>query len=117
VPGVQVQGARRLAAGAHQQGDGEAALSTLPPLAADVTDQVTARFCTETGHSCPACPQDARSLHATAHNALGAVEAALAGHGGWDRAYRKMGELKRALETFKGISDGHFAAMEAWRRS
>ena len=80
-------------------------MASLPPLAAEVTDPVTAQMCTETGHSCIACPQDVRNLAATAHNAHGAVIAALKGHGGWDRARRKLASLERALETFKQASD------------
>jgi hypothetical protein len=91
-------------------------MATLPPLQAGVTDPVTARMCAETGHSCIACPQDVRNLAATAHNALGAVLAAMDGHGGWDRAQRKLASLSRALETFKVASDAHFAALEEWRR-
>ena len=110
MPGEDIS---RVTAGADHAG---AEPVTLPPLDDSVTDPVTARFCTETGHVCPACPQHVRNLAATAHNALGAVEAALAGTGGWDRAHRKMGGLRRSLETFREISDGHFAAMEEWRR-
>ncbi len=95
------------------KGDDRAAL---PPLPAGVTDPATAQMCTETGHSCPACPQDVRNLAATAHNAHGAVIAAMEGHGGWDRAARKLAGLRRALDKFAEVSDGHFAALEAWRR-
>lgn len=89
---------------------------TLPPLPASVTDQVTAQMCRETGHSCPACSQDARNLGATAHNALGGVRAALRGAGSWERANRKMGELERALEKWQASLDAHFAALEGWRK-
>jgi len=91
-------------------------MGNLPPLQAEVTDPTTAQMCQETGHSCIACPQDVRNLAATAHNALGAVIAALEGHGGWDRAQRKLASLSRALETFNVASEAHFAALEAWRR-
>ena len=91
-------------------------MTTLPPLPAGVTDPTTAQMCTETGHSCIACPQDVRNLAATAHNAHGAVVAALAGHGGWDRAQRKLAGLKNALEKFQQASDAHFAALNEWRR-
>jgi hypothetical protein len=91
-------------------------VATLPPLPAEVTDQVTAQMCTETGHSCIACPGDVRNLGATAHNALGAVRAALIGSGSWERADRKLGELERALAQYQHPLDAHFAAMSIWRR-
>jgi len=91
-------------------------VGNLPPLNAAVTDPVTARFCTETGHCCPACPADVRNLAATAHNAHGAVTAALSEMGDWGRARVKLDDLKRALVTFEQASTAHFDAMEAWRR-
>ena len=91
-------------------------MESLPPLPAEVTDPATAQMCAETGHSCIACPQDARNLAATAHNAHGAVIAALAGNGSWDRAHRKLAGLKRALEKFGQASDTHFAALNEWRK-
>jgi hypothetical protein len=91
-------------------------MTTLPPLPAEVTDPVTAQMCAETGHSCIACPQDARNLAATAHNAHGAVNAALRGDGSWERADRKLASLKNALEKFGQASDAHFAALNEWRK-
>ena len=91
-------------------------MADLPALPAEVTDPSTAQMCTETGHSCIACPQDVRNLAATAHNAHGAVVAALNGGGSWERVHRKLASLKNALEKFQQASDGHFAALEAWRR-
>lgn len=91
-------------------------MAALPPLPAEVTDQVTAQMCQETGHSCPACPLAVRSLAAAAHNAHGAVTAALEGHGGWDRARRKLGYLRDSLDRFQEAMDGHMAALEAWKR-
>ena len=92
-------------------------MSTLPPLPADVTDPSTAQMCTETGHSCVACPQDVRNLYAQAHNAHGAVTAALEGTGSWERGRRKLGELGRAVEQMREHVEGeHFAALEEWRR-
>lgn len=91
-------------------------MTTLPPLKAKVTDPTTAQMCQETGHSCPACPEDARDLGATAHNALGAVRAALAGTGSWERARRKLASLERSLETWQASVDEHFAALNGWRR-
>ncbi len=88
----------------------------LPPLPATVTDQITAQMCTETGHSCIACPQDARNLGATAHNALGAVRNALNGSGSWERAQRKLGELERALAAWEATAAEHFGALESWRK-
>ncbi len=61
------------------------------------------------GSPCIACPALVRSLHATAHNAVGAWEAAVKGHGDWQRAYRKMSELMQAVEGFQPVIDGHFA--------
>lgn len=58
---------------------------------------------------CPACPVEIRSLHATAHNAIGAFEAAAKGHGNWSRAYRKMAELAQVVREFQPVVDGHFA--------
>jgi hypothetical protein len=57
---------------------------------------------------CPACPVGVRGLHATAHNAVGAFEAAAKGHGDWERAYRKMAELAEAVRSFQPVVDGHF---------
>jgi len=91
-------------------------MAALPPLDAEVTDPATAQMCTETGHSCIACPQDVRNLAATAHNAHGAVLAALNGGGSWERAHRKLAGLKNALEKFGQASDAHFAALNEWRR-
>jgi hypothetical protein len=83
----------------------------LPPLPVDVTDPVTAAMCAETGHSCPACPTVARNLGANAHNALGAVKAALDGTGSWERARRELGDLERVLASWQAPLDGHFAAL------
>ena len=58
---------------------------------------------------CPACPVEVRGLHATAHNAVGAFEAAAKGHGDWSRVYRKMAELAEAVGDFQPVMDGHFA--------
>jgi hypothetical protein len=80
------------------------------------TDPATARMCHETGHVCPACPSDVRNLGAVAHNAAGAVRAALEGHGGWDRARRKLAELERVLEQWRPTVDAHFEVLETWRR-
>lgn len=88
----------------------------LPPLDAGVTDPTTAQMCTETGHSCIACPTDSRNLAANAHNTLNAVEAALNGTGSWSRAQRKLVGLRRALETWRVSSDAHFEALDGWRR-
>lgn len=90
-------------------------MTTLPPLKADVTDPTTARMCQETGHSCPACPERARDLGATAHNALGAVRAALGGTGSWERARRKLDSLQRSLEAWQASVDEHFTALNEWR--
>ena len=90
--------------------------NTLPPLPADVTDIITVEMCTETGHSCIACPTAARNLGATAHNALGAVRAALDGTGDWGRAGVKLADLERALGTWQESVDEHFEAMNAWQR-
>jgi hypothetical protein len=81
----------------------------------EITDQVTAAMCAETGHSCAACPTVARNLGANAHNALGAVKAALDGTGSWERARRKLGDLERALALWQTILDAHFAALHGER--
>jgi hypothetical protein len=91
-------------------------MATLPPLPSEVADPATAQMCTETGHSCIACPEDVRNLAATAHNAHGAVIAALNGSGSWNRARRKLASLRNALEKFAVASDAHFAALDEWRR-
>ena len=91
-------------------------MASLPPLPAEVTDPATAQMCTETGHSCIACPEDVRNLGATAHNALGAVRAARNGSGSWERAARTLGELEWALAKYQHPLDAHFAAMSIWRR-
>ena len=89
-------------------------MDLLPPLPASVTDPSTARMCTETGHICIACPQDVRNLFAVAHNAHGAVTAALDGTGSWEHAGRKLAELKRAIDGFREVVEGeHFEAMQA----
>ena len=58
---------------------------------------------------CPACPVEVRNLAACAHNALGAMEAARDGHGGWESAWRELAYLKEVLEQFQPIMDAHFA--------
>jgi hypothetical protein len=53
---------------------------------------------------------------ATAHNAINALEAARDDVGGWSRAWRKVSELRAALETMQEFSKKHFEAMDGWRR-
>lgn len=76
------------------------------------TDPTTERMRQETGHACIACPTHVRNLMATAHNALSQ----------WDaktdpsRLARKMESLRNALELLKPVADGHFEALDTWRR-
>lgn len=58
---------------------------------------------------CVWCPMEIRSLHATAHNAVGAFFAAVDGTGSWERAGRKMAELRQAVEHTRVGLDAHFA--------
>lgn len=58
---------------------------------------------------CMACPVEVRALYAAAHNAVGAIDRALQGHGDRARAIRKLYELKEEVERFKPIVERHFA--------
>jgi len=58
---------------------------------------------------CPACPILVRDLHATAHNALNAIDAALRGDGDWSRAKRKIEGLRASVKAFQPTVDAHFA--------
>jgi hypothetical protein len=80
------------------------------------TDPTTERMRQETGHDCIACPSDVRNLMATAHNALGAIDAARDGAGDWGRAFRKVEDLRGALARLRPVSDEHFEALNGWRR-
>jgi hypothetical protein len=60
------------------------------------------------GNPCPACPSIFRNLHAVAHNADEAFFAAGIGQGGWERAYRKMKELRQVVEEYQPLVDKHF---------
>ena len=64
--------------------------------------------------SCPACPVEVRGLYASAHNAVLAVEAAQGEMGSWERAFRKMAELKSAVEAMQPIVDKHFEDRSHW---
>lgn len=82
----------------------------------DVTDASTAQMCADTGHQCPACPSAVRNLYATAFNAESAIMEALAHNGSWERAQRKLVEMKRAVDAFRAEHvNEHFKALEAWR--
>jgi hypothetical protein len=82
----------------------------------DLTDPTTDRMRQETGHDCIACPTAVRDLVATAHNALGELEACLAGTGDWDRAERKVVELRRSSDRMRRFAGQHFEALDAWKR-
>lgn len=58
---------------------------------------------------CIACPVEVRDLFASAHNAVQAFNAALAGAGDWSRAHRKMTELEASVGRFQPIVDDHFS--------
>lgn len=58
---------------------------------------------------CIYCPMEVRSLHASAHNAVGAFDAAVNGSGSWSRAAKKMAELRRVVEDSTRLADAHFA--------
>lgn len=79
------------------------------------TDPATERMCQETGHDCIACPTAVRDLMATAHNLLGALDAARRGND-WARAWRKAEALRGSLAVIQSVADEHFAALQAWRR-
>lgn len=82
-----------------------------------MTDPTTERMRQETGHDCPACSSAVRDLYATAHNAWGEWTAsAIYGCTGSERIVRKMAELGRSASRMQEVVDGHFAAMDAWRR-
>jgi hypothetical protein len=59
--------------------------------------------------ACIACPIEVRGLGAVAHNAVCAFEAAASGSGSWERAARKMAELRRAVDEWRPIVEAHFA--------
>jgi hypothetical protein len=61
------------------------------------------------GNPCPACPTIFRGLHAVAHNASLAFQAAATNQGDWARAYRKMAELELLVEEYQPLVDKHFA--------
>lgn len=78
----------------------------VPALLGDLTDPTTERMRQETGHDCIACPTAVRNLMATAHNALGALEAARTGTGDWARAWRKVAEVREhAMAVVSGYFD------------
>lgn len=82
----------------------------------EVTDSSTAQMCADTGHQCPACPSAVRNIYATAYNAELAVTSAMSNNGSWERAGRKLAELKHAVDAFRAEHvNGHFEALEAWR--
>jgi hypothetical protein len=80
------------------------------------TDPTTQRMKDETGHDCITCPTDVRNLMATAHNAIGALDAARKGTGSWERAWRKVERLRAAEAQMGPVSDAHFEALNEWRR-
>lgn len=82
----------------------------------ELADPTTDRMRQETGHDCIACPTPVRDLMATAHNAINALDAARDGAGGWDRAWRKVNDLRASVARMEQFSDEHFVALNGWRR-
>lgn len=82
----------------------------------EFTDSTTERMRTETGHDCLGCSTRVRNLHATASNAARQMRATLETGQDAARASRKLAELERELERWTSITEGHFAAMNDWRR-
>lgn len=61
-------------------------------------------------HACPWDPVETRALFAAASNAVTALNAALRGHGEWERAWRKLAELQSAVWDAQPGIDAHFDA-------
>lgn len=82
------------------------------------TDPTTEQMRQETGHDCFVCPLEIRHLTATVHNALNALDAARSDlhHADWQRAWRKVEEMREALNLLKPTIDKHFDDLENWRR-
>lgn len=68
----------------------------------------------ERHNPCPACPVEVRGLHAAASNAVGSVERWLTGEEDYERALRKIRQLKTAVDTMQTIVDAHFANKAHW---
>ena len=79
------------------------------------TDPTTQRMCDETGHQCIACPSDVRNIAAVLHNLVNALEAARQ-DGDFFRVWKKLRDARAAVDAWQPIVDGHFAALNAWRR-
>jgi hypothetical protein len=79
------------------------------------TDPTTQRMCDETGHHCIACPSDVRNIGAVLHNLVGALESAQQ-DGDFFRVWKKLPDARRAVDGWRLVVEGHFAAMDAWRR-
>lgn len=65
----------------------------------------------EAGHSCPACPVEARDLGAVLHNLIGAIERG--GNVLDERSARKLAGAKSSLARWQPIVDAHFAAVRS----
>lgn len=60
-------------------------------------------------HKCDVCSIEIRNLFAVAHNAVNAIDAAKRQEGSWERAYRKVEQLRHGVEMMQPIMDAHFA--------
>lgn len=61
-------------------------------------------------HLCSWCPVEVRALFATAHNAVLALDMARAGVGDFERAWRKLAELRETVHVVQPLLDAHFDA-------
>lgn len=64
-----------------------------------------------TEHQCAFCPVEVRALYAASYNAMLALDMARAGVGDWDRAWRKLGEMRDTVLGTQPLIDAHFDAL------
>lgn len=63
-------------------------------------------------HTCPYCPVSVRTLYATSYNAMLALDMAREGVGDWDRAWRKVAEMRETVLALEPLMTAHFKALE-----
>ena len=87
----------------------------LPPHLAAEVDQAMDRMIRAPHvageHQCPYCPVSVRSLYAVAYNAMLALDMARAGMGDWERAWRKVGEMRETVLALEPLVAAHFKAL------
>jgi hypothetical protein len=85
---------------ADLQDEARELLETMRPMLEDIAGE----------HRCAFCPLSTRALYAVAYNAMLALDMAKAGMGDWDRAWRKVAEMRETVLAIEPLVTEHFRA-------